>query len=336
MALLQAVSEEYESMPSFEFEGLQATSLPDSNCTIEFQFQVIGGQGAVGSPDGIPNLPPTTIRFTGSKLTRECTKAIEKLGVMTSPGWWIAFSALQIGVTAVRELPPETLHFPDRNVRCAVLEARYDAYTQAINGFAGAVRYWVEGETRLVRRVEFDEVIEQGLRRWVVRVDKLKKNTKSPWPFPTGTDSYARPPLVGKPAPDFKLTTSTGETVHLAELRGHAVLLAFWATWCTACEVETPLLEKFQREVHDSSVILGITDEDSSVLGEWMRKYNRAFRSVTDGKAVFEAYGISALPVLVVIDSSGTVRGYLQGMLSERALRQTIEKTASVRETTAR
>ena len=112
--------------------------------------------------------------------------------------------------------------------------------------------------------------------------------------------------------------------MQLKDLRGHTILLAFWATWCTACELEIPTLETLQRDANQSAIVLGITDEDSSVVREWMDKYGRNFRSLIDGKATWDAFGVSGIPVLVVIDRNGIVRGYLQGIIPERSLRRVI------------
>src|SRR5690606_18069835 len=50
-------------------------------------------------------------------------------------------------------------------------------------------------------------------------------------------------PAVGRPAPDFTLTTLEGETLALSELRGTPVVLNFWATWCGPCQREMPALQ---------------------------------------------------------------------------------------------
>ena len=56
-------------------------------------------------------------------------------------------------------------------------------------------------------------------------------------------------------APDVALTSETGSTVRLSELKGRVVLLDFWASWCVPCRASFPAIDALQKELHG----LGLT-----------------------------------------------------------------------------
>ena len=62
---------------------------------------------------------------------------------------------------------------------------------------------------------------------------------------------------IGRPAPDFSLTSLDGAEVSLSGLRGTPVILNFWATWCDPCLSEMPLLEKTSQPDERSDRLAG-------------------------------------------------------------------------------
>jgi thiol-disulfide isomerase/thioredoxin len=62
-----------------------------------------------------------------------------------------------------------------------------------------------------------------------------------------------------KEAPAFSLNSLDGKPIALSDFKGKPVLITFWATWCTSCKEELPLLEKFLIGKRDQLVILLIT-----------------------------------------------------------------------------
>jgi thiol-disulfide isomerase/thioredoxin len=74
-------------------------------------------------------------------------------------------------------------------------------------------------------------------------------------------------PTMRVEAPELVYFDESGRTRTLAELRGRVVLLNFWATWCTPCRREMPLLSKVQREHSaDGLVVLYVSLEERAVL----------------------------------------------------------------------
>lgn len=74
-------------------------------------------------------------------------------------------------------------------------------------------------------------------------------------------------PTMRVEAPELVYVDEAGRKRTLAELRGRVVLLNFWATWCTPCRREMPLLSKVQRQHSaDGLVVLYVSLEERAVL----------------------------------------------------------------------
>lgn len=145
------------------------------------------------------------------------------------------------------------------------------------------------------------------------------------------------PPAPGSPAPLFSSGKLKGGTLSLASLRGHVVLLNFWAPACPPCRIEMPELEKIhQRYAGRGLRVLGITEMDPSreqVLSA-LKEVAVTYPILLDpGARIGSLYAIAAHPTSVVIDARGVVRyvnvGYLRG--EEKDIEQAILRTLGPR-----
>jgi cytochrome c biogenesis protein CcmG, thiol:disulfide interchange protein DsbE len=126
-----------------------------------------------------------------------------------------------------------------------------------------------------------------------------------------GVTVVGGPPLVGKPAPAIELQDDQGRTVHLSDYRGRPVIVNFWASWCTPCRGEFPLLRS-AREAHaaDGLEVLGVVYKDTpDAARAFMTDQGAAWPMLVDeGGRVAAAYGVLGIPQSFWIDGTGIVR----------------------------
>ena len=129
---------------------------------------------------------------------------------------------------------------------------------------------------------------------------------------------------VGQPAPDFSLTTLSGESVRLADLRGHPVVVNFWASWCPPCLTELPALVSAwnaQRSAGLQVLAVNGDDERPAVIRDFTTRMALPFPVLLDARArVNDRYHVTGLPTTVFIDSAGIVRALNPGPIDAETL----------------
>ncbi|MCY0864784.1 MAG: redoxin domain-containing protein [Sulfobacillus sp.] len=121
----------------------------------------------------------------------------------------------------------------------------------------------------------------------------------------------------GDIAPNFTLTTSTGQTVTLSQLRGHPVWLNFWATWCPYCNKEIPIVEQ-EAVTHQGQLdVVGVdVEESASKVNTFMTAHHMTYPVVLDSQgAVSASYGVTGLPTSVFIRPDGRVGALYTGAI---------------------
>ena len=109
-------------------------------------------------------------------------------------------------------------------------------------------------------------------------------------------------------AQNFALKDLNGNLVHLEDYRGKVIFLNFWTTWCPACLVEMPSMEKLYGEFKNRDFIILAVDmqEDPETVRKFKDKFKLSFPILLDIDGVVASYyGVRGIPATYFIDREG-------------------------------
>ena len=172
------------------------------------------------------------------------------------------------------------------------------------------------------RRILFMALLILGSMWTLLSVDKSGSSTAG----------MIHAPQKGFLAPDFTLETLDGESVTLSELRGKAVLLNFWATWCPPCRAEMPAFQQAYSDYKDKDfVILAVNATLQDNLGDiadFTEEFGLSFPIplYVEGEAN-RLYQVQSLPTSFFIDKEGIISEVvIGGPIAEALIRARIEE----------
>ncbi|MDO9299770.1 MAG: redoxin domain-containing protein [Anaerolineales bacterium] len=148
----------------------------------------------------------------------------------------------------------------------------------------------------------------------------------------TASTGKTSAPQAGFAAPDFTLKTPDGEEYTLSELKGSAVLVNLWATWCPPCRAEMPAIEKIYQEYKDQGfIVLAINmtyQDDPFAVVPFAKEFNLTFPILLEETGdVAAAYQLRSLPSSYFINRAGVIQEVvIGGPMSEALLRTRIEQ----------
>lgn len=172
------------------------------------------------------------------------------------------------------------------------------------------------------RRITYAIVLILGLAWIFISADKSGTSTAGKIPAPQ----------QGFLAPDFELQTTTGETVKLSNLRGQAILVNLWATWCPPCRAEMPAIEKVYNEYKDDGLVVlavNMTYQDKeSDIAPFLNEYGLTFPILLDKTSdMAHAYQLRSLPSSFFIGRDGIIHEVvIGGPMAEALLRTRVEE----------
>jgi len=152
-------------------------------------------------------------------------------------------------------------------------------------------------------------------------------------------------PLLGKPAPAFTLEDLTGKKISLADFKGKAVLINFWATWCAPCKIETPwLIELRNQYAAQGFEVIGISADDLDrkdmtkfsrdvvQIARFVKQENIPYPVLIDADSISQPYGgLDSLPASFYLDRNGVVVAAQLGLTSKDEIEANIKKSLAAK-----
>lgn len=131
------------------------------------------------------------------------------------------------------------------------------------------------------------------------------------------------------PAPVFTLERlEGGGEVSLADFRGKAVVLNFWASWCAPCKDEAPMLQSaWERYRERGLVVLGIDAQDFRIDGRrFAERYGLTYPLLYDGNgSTLGRFGVTGFPETWFVSRSGRLVAHIEGALTQESLERDIQ-----------
>lgn len=119
----------------------------------------------------------------------------------------------------------------------------------------------------------------------------------------------ARGALVGEPAPAFALPGPDGAARELTEFLGRPIVVSFWASWCSPCLEELPLLDSLHQRLDGEAMVLGLNiDQSRGPADAIIRRSSLILPVLFDDKqSVVATWRPPAMPTTYLLAADGTV-----------------------------
>jgi thiol-disulfide isomerase/thioredoxin len=181
----------------------------------------------------------------------------------------------------------------------------------------------VKGRSRPSNVIDLSVAQPSGVQQATKPGDAKKDDDAPPPEFPE--------PQKGSVAPDFSLKSlPDGKEVSLSSLRGKAVLVNFWATWCEPCKIEMPSLVDLQKKYGPQGLqIVGVAmdDAEDKEINTFAHKMGVNYMVLRGTEKVGELYGgVDHLPMTYYLDRSGKVVDETEGMAGEATFEDAIKR----------
>lgn len=129
---------------------------------------------------------------------------------------------------------------------------------------------------------------------------------------------------TGAVPPNFEWTDPKGNKVSLASLKGKAVWINFWGTWCPPCRAEMPAMEKVYSKHKDDLIILGVSmglRDNPDLVSDFLKQNPYSWTFIHDGdQELAIKYRAGSIPMSYFIGPDGVVKAVSMGAIPENMM----------------
>ena len=129
---------------------------------------------------------------------------------------------------------------------------------------------------------------------------------------------------------EFQLADLDGNPIRLEDLRGKAVWINFWATWCPPCQAETPVLRELDERYGDQGleiVAISVQETEPADVAAYAERYELGYTIGFDASGhIFRLYRAYALPTQIFIGPDGVISEVVLGQLDVASATARIER----------
>jgi thiol-disulfide isomerase/thioredoxin len=115
---------------------------------------------------------------------------------------------------------------------------------------------------------------------------------------------------------EIRLSDPTGRPISLGEFRGKIVFINFWTTWCLACVIEMPSMQKLHQKFKDKDFVMVAINlqESASRVEQFYKEHKLTFTTLLDTTGdVGAGLGIRSIPTTFILDKNGRIIGKALG-----------------------